>query len=93
LNKNIVFICYVFDLIFFWMFNNQNNQITIKSLFDFLNFLISKKFDILRSNVRVYIKLCNLILFDKLFSPDGRFGLLPAKIKQISSLFGWFSFN
>lgn len=79
LDKNIVFICNIFYLIFFWVFDDQNDKITIKSLFDFFNLLISKKFNILGSNVRMYVKFSDLILFD-LFSSNWWFGLLSFEI-------------
>jgi hypothetical protein len=70
LHQNIVFRSYVLDLIFLAMFNDQYNQVTIKSLFDLFNLVVSEKFDILRPNVRMDVKFGDLVFLDELLFAD-----------------------
>lgn len=79
MHQDIVFRSYVLDLIFFAMFDDQYNQVTIKSLFNLLNFVVSEKFDILRPNVGMDVKLGDLVFLDELLFADWRFRFFKVK--------------
>lgn len=73
MHQDIVFRSYVLDLIFLAMFDDQYNQVTIKSLFNLLNFVVSEKFDILGPNVGMDVKLSDLVFLNELLFADWRF--------------------
>lgn len=64
LNEYVVFVSDILDFILFRVLDHQDNQVTIKSLFDLFNLIVTEKLDILWTDVWVHIELGNLVFFD-----------------------------